>query len=370
MQATIDLKELKVALEKTIRGVSNRATLPILSGILIEADGPQNIRFSANDLEMGIVTGCLASIEEESSIVVPGKIFYNIVRSLNGQKVLVCSNPENITEVTCGKSYYKLSGFPATDFPSFPPFDHSRFLSFPGVDLKEGVNQTCFAASKDEARPALTGVLLEIKEGFAYLVATDGHRLSLRKILVPGFQPGQEIYYILPARVAVEIMRSITAEKVLIYPGNGEILVEMGSFSLYSRLIEGEFPDYQQVMPSEFLTKVTVKREQFISVLERMSLVAPPDMGLIQIHFEREFMTVVCESPEVGIAREETEVFVDGQNIDIAFNVRFLLDCLRVAPWEDVTLGINGEVSPVKVFGKTDEFQSIIMPIKIHKGEE
>jgi len=370
MKATVELKEFKNAVDRVSLGVPVRSAIPILTGILIETENKTTIKMTSNDIEMGIVARCPAVIEEEGSIVLPGKLFIGIIRGMNGGAVMMTTQPERcITEVTCGKSFFKLSGYPAESFPVFPPFDETRYFTVKSEQLRAGFNQTIFAVSDDETRASLTGVLIEKKEDVIYLAATNGHRLSLHRMEYFNNQFEDRIRYIIPARVALAIMRSLSGEMVKVIPGPGEILFDLNRVMIYSRLIEGAFPEYETVLPLDYMATITVPRKKFLEVLERVSLVTTPEEETIYFHFEGNQLQMTCESQGLGIAKEEIEVDIEGQILDLAFNIRFLVECVRVAPWEKIIIGINGEVAPTLMFGDTDEFRYIIMPIKVREEE-
>jgi len=370
MKATINLNTFKSAIEKVSHGIPTRSTIPVLTGVLIEAENNTTLKLTSNDIEMGIFVRCPAVIEGKESIVLPGKIFYGIIKGMDGNTVELVTRPENsITEITGGNSIFKLSGLKVADFPVFPPFDETNFFTLKSDQLRVGFSQTYFAASKDETRSSLTGVLIEKKDGYICIAATDGNRLSLHKISLFSEPVNDQIRYIIPARVANEVMRSLEGETVKIVPGRGEVLFDMGTVSIYSRLIEGDFPDYDSILPHDFMATISVNRKKFLEVLERVSSISYPEAGIIFFHFEGNRLKMACETQEVGTAKEDLEVAVEGQTVDLAFNSRFLIECVRVAPWDKIVIGINGEVSPTLIFGETDDFQYIIMPLKVRDEE-
>jgi DNA polymerase-3 subunit beta len=180
---------------------------------------------------------------------------------------------------------------------------------------------------------------------------------------------GEKIRFIVPSKVAAAIIRVMVGERVNVIPGQGEIMFDMDSVIIYSRLIEGEFPEYESVLPTDFTTTATVNRKELFEGIERVALVTTPEEETIYLQFSDGKLIMTCESQGMGTAREEMEVTIEGQAVNIAFNSRFLTECIRVAPWEDVSIGINGEVAPVLIFGDNDEFQHLIMPLKVREEE-
>ncbi|QPM67600.1 DNA polymerase III subunit beta [Atribacter laminatus] len=368
MKATVKLRDLKKAIDHVSVCVPSRSSIPVLTGLLIEAENKETIKMLSNDMEMGIIAKCQANVEESTSVVLPGKLLIGITRGMVGETVTINSLSDSmVTELRCGKSIFKLTGYPPENFPVFPPFQKDKYFTVKSEQLRIGYNKTAFATSNDETRGPLTGVLLEGKESFLYLAATDGHRLSLHKIEKINDQVGEKIRFIVPSKVAAAIIRAMVGERVNVIPGQGEIMFDMDSVIIYSRLIEGEFPEYESVLPTDFTTTATVNRKELFEGIERVALVTTPEEETIYLQFSDGKLIMTCESQGMGTAREEMEVTIEGQAVNIAFNSRFLTECIRVAPWENISLGINGEVAPVLIFGDNDEFRHLIMPLKVRE---
>lgn len=370
MKATVSLKDLKKAIDHVSVCVPSRSSIPVLTGLLIEAENKETIKILSNDMEMGIIAKCQAQVEESTSVVLPGKLLIGIARGMVGETVTINSLLDSmVTELRCGKSIFKLTGYPPENFPVFPPFQKDKYFTVKSEQLRTGYNRTAFAASNDETRGPLTGVLIEGKELFLYLAATDGHRLSMHKIEKINDLVEEKIRFIVPSKVAAAIMRAMVGERVDVIPGQGEIMFDMDTVTIYSRLIEGEFPEYESVLPTEFTTTVTMNRKTFLEGIERAALVTTPEEETIYLQFNNGKLMMTCESQGMGIAKEEMEITIEGQAVNIAFNSRFLIDCIRVAPWENISIGINGEVAPVLIFGDNDEFRHLIMPLKVREEE-
>jgi len=370
MRASIKLKELKKAMDHVSVFVPFRSSIPVLTGLLIEAENKEIIKILSNDMEMGIAVKCQADVEEDSSIVLPGKLLIGIVRGMIGETVIINTLPDSwVTEISCGKSLFKLTGYPPENFPIFPPYQKDKYFTVKSEQLKMGYSRTVFAASNDETRGSLTGVLIEGKDSYLFLAATDGHRLGLHKIECLDNKLGEKIYFIVPAKVATAIMKVMVGEKINVIPGQGEVVFDMDTLVIYSRLVEGDFPEYESVIPKEFATKVTINRKMFLDGLERATLVTTPEEEVIYLKYKDNKLLMTCESQGLGVAKEEIEVSWEGQAFNIAVNSRFLIDCVRVAPWENIEIGINSEVAPVLIFGESDEYQYLIMPLKVRDEE-
>ena len=359
MDTIIKTEEFRRVLGKVYRVVPSRPPYPTLSGILLEVKNGF-AKLTATDLEVGITSYCPVEVKEEGSVVLPGKVLYNLVKSLDSSELEIISLPDGNSEIKGGKSYYKLSGFPPDDFPLFPP-PSTEISSISGEKLKEGLMKVYFTASKDENNLPLTGVLFHFEEeGKLSLVASDDHLLSIVDIET---RKGGGAEYILPLKAIIEIIRLAEGE-VKIFPGTGEILFQWANLSLFSRLIEGEYPNYKRVNPQSFITQVSFSKEEFRKSLERVSLVVSPESPIVGLLIG-EGKIEISSSGEVGIAKEEVEAEIKGEEIKIFFNARYLLEVLRAFDEEKATLEISGQVTPTRLKGEGESLQYILMPVEI-----
>ncbi|HSV31121.1 MAG TPA: DNA polymerase III subunit beta [Atribacteraceae bacterium] len=369
MKVVFKGKELFGAMGKVIRGVMNRAVLPVLSGILLEGEG-EKARLTATDLEMGIHAECAARFVEGGQVVLPGKIFWNIVRGTQGTELEMTTLPGSVLEIKAGKSYYRLSGYPAADFPVFPPYPEDGAVRMGGMALREAISRTYFAVSRDEMRPTLTGLLFELENRFVNLVATDGHRLSVARLPAEGIEEGQFERFLVPVRAAVEMIRMIQDQEAELFFGHGRVLLRCGTSALFSRLIEGEFPQYREFLSQESITRITVSRDSLIAVLERVSVVFIEEFGVVRMKVLEKRLEFVVQSPELGEARDELEASVEGKRLEIAYNIRYFLEAIKAAPWEMIELGITGEITPTRIGGSGDEYECILMPLRSEEDGE
>lgn len=352
-------KELKETLTKVYRGVSSNPPHPALSGILLEAEN-NLLKLTATDLEVGITSHSPVEVKEGGSIILPGKILYNLVKSLSDQEIEIISFPDYTAEIRGEKSYYKLSGFPPEDFPIFPPPPTPEHFSITEGKLKEGLSKVYFATSKDEDKPPLTGVLLHLENEKLNLVASDDHILGICTIEVEG---KGEARYILPLRAVVEIIR-LAEERLDVFPGKGEIIFQSESISFFSRLIEGEYPHYQRVIPQNFITWIYSPQSKLKEALERVSAVSSPDSPIVEFLIGRGKIEL-SSSGEMGMAKEELEVETQGEELKILFNVRYLLEVLRAFSEEKIIWEMSGEGMASRLRGEKGDLQYILMPIEI-----
>lgn len=358
MDIRVDASSFRESLSKVYRVISTRPTTPALGGVLVDCSG-DNIRLSATDLEVGIIAALEGEIEGKGSIVLPGKVLYNIIRTLRGEVHLTAEGEKAV--LRSGRSYFELAGFPASDFPFFPSEEVSREILFSGEHLKEALLRVYFATSKDETRPVLTGVLLAFSEGQFEVVATDGHRLS-RNVLKASGVSG-EGRYILPQKAVVELLRLLGREDIRFSPQDGSVLFRVGTTVLFSTLIEGEYPNYLQVIPRDFVTTIRVLRLEFLEALERVSLVTS-GVPIVEMSVGGEFLGFRVAG-DLGIAEEEISGEIEGGHLKVAFNARYLLEALRVMKEERIEIGLSGELSPARVVSPEGSFEYVLMPVRL-----
>lgn len=357
MDIRVDASTFREALSKVYRVVSARPVTPALGGVLVDSSG-DTVCLTATDLEVGITSMLDGEIVERGKLVLPGKVLYNIVRTLKGEVRLMAQGEK--AYLSAGRSRFELPGFPPEDFPFFPVAETSSAFELPGEVLKEALLRTYFAVSKDETRPVLTGVLFAFSEETFELVATDGHRLS-RNVLP--LSQGKRAQYILPQKAIGELLRLVGKENVRFVPQDGSVLFQIGRTILFSTLIEGEYPNYRDVIPREFVSQAEVLRGEFLEALERVSLVTS-GVPVVEVSFG-EGIVGLRLSGDLGVAEEEVSGNVEGTHLRVAFNARYLLEALRVMKDERVTLGLSGELAPARLFGTSGSFEYVLMPVRL-----
>lgn len=358
MDIRVSAPAFKEALSKVYRVVSARPVTPALGGVLVDSSG-DTVKLSATDLEVGITSTLEGEIVEKGRIVLPGKVLYNIVRTLKGEVRLVAEGEK--AYLSSGRSRFELSGFSPEDFPFFPVVEAPFEVELPGEALKEALLRTYFAVSRDETRPVLTGVLFAFLEDSFELVATDGHRLSRNILPLTGV--GQKVKYILPQKAIAELLRLLGKGTVRFIPQDGSVLFQVGTTVLFSTLVEGEYPNYQDVIPSEFVSKALVSREEFLGALERMALVTS-GVPVVEVSFGSGVLELRCGG-DLGVAEEEVEGSVEGKHLKVAFNARYLLEALRVMRDARIEIGLSGELAPAKLSGTSQGFEYVLMPVRL-----
>lgn len=362
------------------RAISNRATLPVLSGLRVEATEDGDVRVAATDLELTIETSFKAGVDEPGSVIVPGRLFGEMARSLaSGQVSLMAGDGE--VEIGSGRGEFRVKSLATDDYPALPGQDRSEGegtvrVALGGLELATALAQVVRSASGDESRQVLTGVLWEIGASSLTLAATDSYRLAVRELSVTGGPP--EIRrVVLPARALSELARvlqtgagaSLVAEvrenliSFRISPGEQQGS-GAGESVISSRFIEGEFPNYRQLIPSGYANKLTVDREALLEVVRRVGLLAQNNLPVkLQLGAELE---VSAHTPDVGEGQEVLDATYEGEPLVIAFNPQFLNDGASAIQQASVTLEAGDGLKPAVLRGEGDQgFTYLLMPVRL-----
>lgn len=374
MKLTVSQSQLAHGLGIVTRAVSPRSTLPVLGNILIATDDGR-LRLSATNLEMGITCWIGAQIEEEGSTTVPARILTDLVSTLPGEHVSLSLNTRTQTlNVHCGTSNFDIKGIDAEEFPPMPEVDLSAGVELNVSDFKEMIQQVSFAASDDEARPVLQGVLMEIDENKITLAATDGFRISVRSAEISNPVPNP-VKVIIPARSLSELARIAVDGKeaitMVVPPDRGQAIFHLKDAELVTQLIEGNFPDFRAIMPRSFKTRTVISTAEFLKACRQAEIIAREGNYVIRLNMQPqeggpgsvEFST---QSEEMGSGEVVVDANIEGPGLLIAFNVRFLADVLEVVGAPNTILETNanntpGMISPVG----DDAFKHVIMPMHL-----
>jgi len=374
MKLKITQAQLAYGLGIVSRAVSPRSTLPVLNNILIASDEGR-LRLSATNLELGITCWIGAEIEEEGSTTIPARIFSDLVNTLPGNKVnLSLTTRTQTLNIHCGTSNFDIKGIDAQEFPPMPSPDLSTGVELNIADFKEMIHQVSFAASSDEARPVLQGVLMEINDNKVSLAATDGFRISVRtaELSAPQDNP---VKVIIPARSLSELARIATDGNetitMIVPPDRGQAIFHMKNAELVTQLIEGNFPDYRAIIPRSFKTRTVISTNEFLKACRQAEIIAREGNYVIRLNLQPqegapgsvEFST---QSEEMGSGEVVVDANIEGPELLIAFNVRFLSEVLEVIGTPNTILEANanntpGLLSPVG----NDNFRHVIMPMHL-----
>jgi DNA polymerase III subunit beta len=357
------------ALQTVSRAISTRTTLPILNNILLETTG-DGLALTATNLEIGIRKMVPAEIAEEGSTTAPARLLTDFVTSLPDESLEMALDVGTQTlGVRCGRFDTHIKCIEADEFPPGPRPEEGDRLTIPLESLLRAVEQTQMAASTDEARPALTGELVQIEGPRLRVVATDGHRLAERK-LTASAGDDLEARLIVPARALGELARAFRGEsgdvEVLVSRARNQVFFRAGTSEVTSRLIDGTYPNYSQVIPSKSSTSVRVSTAALTQTVRAVSLFARDSANVIYIRAQAGSVVLWATTTEVGDSQAELDAEVEGAEIQIAFNARYVVDALAVMDCEQVELKFDGPLSPglIKAPG-SDDYLYLIMPVRV-----
>jgi len=368
MNLTISKEQIISGLQAVQNVVSNRTTLPILSNVLMRTNGDR-LEFTATDLDVTISSGVEAKVKKQGASTVPVKKLFGIVRELNSSDIDIEVDEKNVCSVRSGSSFYKINGLSADEFPPLTKFKDEKKVTLPQETIRGMMKKTSFAISTDESRYVLNGIFLSVKDHKLTMVATDGRRLAHvdQEVDVAEQSYGE---FIIPAKAVNELNR-LLAEK-------GEIEIRYaenqasftlkdekgGTILITTKLVEGNYPNYRQVIPAETKERITLGREEFLHALRRAEIMTSEKSNSVKLNFGKNRMEITANSPEVGEAKESLAINYKGPEMAIAFNPKYVIDPLNALTNEEVYLELIDELSP-GVLKTNDPFLYVVMPMRL-----
>jgi len=356
-----DRDALSDALQTVQRGVSSRPGIPALTGVLIDAaDG--RLTLTTTDLEVSARLATDAQVSEPGVALVPARLLGDTVKSLSDAPVDV-ETDQSQAHIRCAAYEGTLRLLPAEDFPGLQEPSGTKITAEAG-GFAEAVHQVARGASRDEARPVLTGVLIEVSREGVVMVATDSYRLAVRELVATADGEGRAI---VPERALSEAGRAAAADEkatLEIYVDESQVAFRIGELTLTSRLIEGEFPNYRQLLPDQHESRLTISRQQLLDAVSRVGLLAR-DTTPVRLEFNALGVKLSSSSPDLGQAVETVEARYEGDDLTVAFNPQYLADGLRAAVGESVRLDVRDGLKPGVVRGDSDEFTYLVMPVRL-----
>jgi DNA polymerase-3 subunit beta len=368
MNLTIAKDQIIAGLQAVQNVVTSRTTLPILSNVLMRA-GEGKVEFTATDLDVTVACSVEAKIVKPGATTVPVKKLFGIVRELNGGEIEIETDEKNVTSIRSGSSYFKIHGLAAEEFPPLPKFKDDKKVLLQQDAVRAMLKKTSFAVSTDESRYVLNGIFMSLKDGKMTLVATDGRRLALvdEEVEISEKSAGE---FIVPAKAINELNRLLQDK--------GEIEIKFGenqasfalkddkgfSVLLITKLIEGNYPNYRQVIPGEARERIPINREELLQALRRAEIMTSEKANSVKLSFGKNQLSITANSPEVGEARETLAVNYKGKEMAIAFNPRYLIDPLAALSEDEVFIELIDELSPgvLKINGP---FLYVVMPMRL-----
>lgn len=365
MKLSLTQENLSRALGSVGRIVSTRSTLPVLSNVLLSAEGNQ-LRLSATNLEIGIHYIIRGKVDEEGTLTVPARLFSDFVGSLPDGNIELESQDYNLQVRT--KHYQShLNGISSEEYPLIPRVSGTPIITLPAAEIKQALQQVVVAASLDEARPVLAGVYLFREDDELVVVATDSYRLAERRL--PFGEGKEDVKVIIPARTIQELIRLIGDEEgeLEVYLADNQVMFKLADIELVSRLIEGSFPPYQQIVPKETETGFEIDTAEFSRITKVASLFARENNGSVRLEIKAEGeVKLISSDSEVGGNTSSAECEALGEDGEVALNARYLSEALSVIGSDTVQFGLSGRLNPcvLQPAGDESSYLHIIMPLR------
>lgn len=364
MKIKVEQKELTKGINIVQKGISSKTTLPILSGILIETK-ENKLKLTATDLEIGIESNINCEVFEQGSIVITSRVFGDMIRKLPDMPVELEVKENNIINVKCGNSNFDIVGQPAVEYPKLPKILDDVSFNIPKDLLKTMIRQTVFATAQDETRPILTGALLEVKNNEAALVALDGYRLALKKVNI---QCDNEIKVVIPSKTLNELSKILddSDSDINIRFTSSHVLFDLGDTVIISRLIEGQFLNYVDIIRNEYTSKARVNTKNMHQSIERASLLAREGKNnLIKLDISDDNL-IIASNSEIGNIHEKLSIDLEGNDLRIAFNSKYILEGIKVIDSEEIEMNFISNVSPCIIKPIGDEnYTYLILPVRL-----
>jgi DNA polymerase III subunit beta len=368
MNLTITKEQISHGLQSVQNVVSTRTTLPILSNVLLKADG-NRLEMTATDLDVTITCSVEATVKKSGATTMPVKKLFGIVRELTNPEIELETDDKNVTSLRSGSSFFKIRGLGAEEFPPPPKFKEDKKVVLPQDKIRSMLRKTSFAISTDESRYVLNGIYMMLKEHKLTMVATDGRRLALvdEEVDVADKSQGE---FIVPAKAVNELNRLLQekGEVEIRYTDNQaafSLKDEKGfSILIVTKLIEGSYPNYRQVIPGETKERISLAREEFMHALRRAEIMTSEKQNSVKLNFTKNNLAITANSPDVGEARETLAINYKGKDMAIAFNPGYVIDPLNALNTDEVFLELIDELSPgvLKINGP---FLYVVMPMRL-----
>ncbi len=365
MRLTCLQKDLFSALNITNKAVDANNTLPVLNNVLLKAEA-KKLYFTTTNLEIAITYWIETEVKNEGEVTIPSKLFTNYISYLKDEKVNITAEEGDIV-IKTEDSTSKIKGIPSAEFPPIPTVEKEGGITTKSKDLKEAIQQVVFAAALNTTRPVLAGVYFFVEKDQLKMVATDSYRLAEKTITVT--KAAGDIKCIIPAKTIVElgyILDTLKEEEVDVVVSKNQVLFSVGAVQLTSRLIEGQFPNYEQIIPKSTKTKVHFDIEEIALILKRINIFAKENNNKIILKTTKEGATITTETTQYGEGEITLKTKTEGEDNEIALNSQFVLDILNNIGGKEVILEIGEKITPIIVKPKEkSDYTHIIMPLKI-----
>jgi DNA polymerase-3 subunit beta len=368
MKFSCQQHELSQAINMVSKAVSGKTTLPILSGIYFEAKDNQ-LRLIGNDLNLSIETYIDAEVTQAGNIVIPARLFGELIKKLPTDLISFDVSDGNVVMINCLESQFKIVGLPGNEYPELPIIADEKSIMIDKALFSNMIRQTSFAISQDESRPILTGALIEINNEKLSMVAIDGFRMAIKTATIKTALNSKAV---VPGRTLNEINKLLSSidgkGDLKISFDDKQVLFSTQKLNVYSRLLSGEFINYNQILPSEYKSLVKVDTDTLLTSIDRSFLMARENKNVaIKIEIKDDTLTISSNS-EMGSSEEKVHIKLEGHDLEIGFNPKYLIDALKIIDSEEVYLEFNNNVSPciIKPVGN-DYYTYLVLPCRISK---
>ena len=368
MRFTISREKLQEGLAAVAASVPSKTTLPVLANILVETT-ERGIRLSGTDLDIAVSTEVAADVETQGAITIPAKKLQEIARELPPSPVKIAAAGEQRVTLECGRSRFKLLGLPKDEFPAFPAVKFDESWRVKSGDLQKLIQHTSFAVSTEESRPILNGVLWELRPERMRMVATNGHRLAKMELPIASTgAPSGDL--IVPPKALEQVRKLFPAEEELeIARGDNHLGFRSPTTAVYTRLIEGPYPNYEQVIPKDNDKSVVADKGQLTQALKRMSVIASDQTHRIKLSFNAGMLKFAVQTPDLGEANDDMPIHYESDPLDIGFNASYLLEILRYMPTDEVRLTFRApeRAATIEPEGWSDgaKYLCLVMPLRL-----
>lgn len=373
MKLSLLQENLNTALVNVSRFVSSKSQLPILNNILLSTDDGR-LKLSATNLELGINYWIGAKIEAEGQITIPSKEITEFISYLPAGKIDFDVNENNLLKIVSPKAESIFTTVPASDFPSLPSIDPNTVFEVDISLFTQSIPQIAFATASDDTRPVLTAILCQFTTDSLSFVATDGFRLSLKTIKLVNpieFKNGQEkVVFLIPSKSLIEITKlakNTKKIKIGLTADGHQVIFILDDLEIISRLIDGDFPDYQRLIPESFTTKVYINRDEFTQAVKIASVFARESANVVRFNIKNDStIELTANAPQIGQNKATIEARIEGEPLTIAFNYKFLSDFLGVCKGKEIIIELNESFTPGLIRDQSDtQFTHIIMPVRL-----
>ena len=349
MKLKLSKEELLTGIQTVQNVVSPKATLPILSNMLIETTKKGGLKLNTTDLDLGISCEIPVDIVEEGAITIPAKRFSDIIKEMPSGDIVINTKKNNQVDIEGEKCRFKLIGLPKEEFPKFPEFKDKEVVRIDQKIFEEMLRMTSFAVSHEESRYVLNGVLLEITDDIIRMVATDGRRLAKMEAKLTN-PVKKEISIIIPFKAIQEINRNLKGVgDVSFITGTNQVLFDIDGVLIATRIIEGEFPNYNQVIPKQSTQKIKINTQDLLYSIRRANLLSTPDFQAVKFEIFKDKLVISKSTPDIGESREELPINYGGNEMMIGFNPHFLIDVLKNINDEEIDIEVMGSDKPIVI---------------------